>query len=224
MMSSRLVRPAAAAVRRSATQSAIRTYASPAAANTKPPVALFGLDGTYASALYTAAAKQNTLDPTARALSSLNQVLKSDPKLSVILAAPTLSDSDKSQIIAELEKHTGGVDKSGTVKNLLAALAENNRLGLLEGVADKFGTLMGASRGEMELVVTSAAKLDDKTLRRLETAIGKSEYSQGKKLKVTSKVNPDILGGLIVEIGERTMDLSVSSKINRLNKMLTDTV
>jgi F-type H+-transporting ATPase subunit O len=67
-------------------------------------------------------------------------------------------------------------------------------------------------------------KLDDKTLRRLETAIGKSEYSQGKKLKVTSKVNPDILGGLIVEIGERTMDLSVSSKINRLNKMLTDTV
>ena len=61
-------------------------------------------------------------------------------------------------------------------------------------------------------------------LRRLETAVGKSEYSQGKKLKTVTKVNPDLLGGLVVEIGERTIDLSVSSKIARMNKMLTETV
>ena len=67
-------------------------------------------------------------------------------------------------------------------------------------------------------------KLDDKTLRRLETAVSKSEYSQGKKLKTVTRVDPDMLGGLVVEIGERTIDLSVSSKIARLNKMLTDTV
>ena len=83
--------------------------------------------------------------------------MKSDPKLQTILAAPTLSDSDKSQIVAELEKHTGGADKSGTVKNLLSALAENNRLSLLEGVAEKFGTLISAQKGELELTVTSAA-------------------------------------------------------------------
>ncbi|OCT48656.1 ATP synthase subunit 5, mitochondrial [Cladophialophora carrionii] len=224
MMSARLMRPAFAAARRTAPRTAIRTYAAPAAADTKPPVPLFGLDGTYANALYTAAAKQGSLDPTAKAISSLLQILKTDAKLPQILLAPMLSDSDKSQIIAELEKHTGGADKSGTVKNFLQALGENNRLGLLEGVCEKFGTLISAAKGELELVVTSAAKLDEKTLRRLETAISKSEYSQGKKLKVVSKVNPDILGGLIVEIGERTIDLSVSSKISRLNKMLTETV
>merc|ERR1711939_1063738 len=125
MMSSRLMRPAFAAARRTAPRTAVRNYAAPAAADTKPPVALFGLDGTYANALYTAAAKQNVLDPTSKAVSSLFQVLKSDPKLQTILSAPTLSDSDK----------------SGTVKNLLSALAENNRLGLLEGVCDKFSTL-----------------------------------------------------------------------------------
>jgi len=54
--------------------------------------------------------------------------------------------------------------------------------------------------------------------------VSKSEYSQGKKLKTVTKVNPDILGGLVVEIGERTIDLSVSSKIARLNKLLTETV
>ncbi|ETI26459.1 ATP synthase F1, delta subunit [Cladophialophora carrionii CBS 160.54] len=224
MMSARLMRPAFAAARRTAPRTAIRTYAAPAAADTKPPVPLFGLDGTYANALYTAAAKQGSLDPTAKAISSLLQILKTDAKLPQILLAPMLSDSDKSQIIAELEKHTGGADKSGTVKNFLQALGENNRLGLLEGVCEKFGTLISAAKGELELVVTSAAKLDDKMLRRLETAISKSEYSQGKKLKVVTKVNPDILGGLIVEIGERTIDLSVSNKISRLNKMLTETV
>jgi len=223
-MSSRLIRPAFAAARRTAPRTAIRTYATSAAADTKPPVALFGLDGTYANALYTAAAKQGSLDPTSKALSSLLQIFKTDVKLPSILAAPSLSDSDKSQIIAELEKHTGGADKSGTVKNFLQALAENNRLSLLEGICEKFGTLISAARGETELVVTSAGKLDDKLLRRIEAAVGKSEYSQGKKLKVVTKVNPDILGGLVVEIGERTIDLSVSSKISRMNKMLNETV
>ncbi|RVX73743.1 hypothetical protein B0A52_02633 [Exophiala mesophila] len=224
MMSSRLMRPAfAAAARQTAPRTAIRTYAA-AAVDSKPPVALFGLDGTYANALYTAAAKTNNLDPTAKAIASLSSILKSDPKLQTILAAPTLSDSDKSQIVAELEKHTGGADKSGTVKNLLSALAENNRLSLLEGVAEKFGTLISAQKGELELTVTSAAKLEPKLLQRIEQAIAKSEYSQGKKLKTVTVVNPEILGGLVVEVGERTIDLSVSQKIARLNKLLTDAV
>jgi len=105
---------------------------------------------------YTAAAKQSALDPTAKALSSLSQILKADPKLQTILSAPMLKDNDKSQIVAELQKHTGGQDKSNTVKNFLAALAENNRLALLEGVCEKFETLMGAARGEIELFITTA--------------------------------------------------------------------
>lgn len=74
------------------------------------------------------------------------------------------------------------------MKNFLQTLAENNRLGLLEGVCEKFTQLMGAYRGEMELVITSAAKLDERMVRRLETAVGKSEYSHGKKIKVVTKV------------------------------------
>lgn len=86
-------------------------------------------------------------------------------------------------------------------------------------------------------------QLDVKTLSRLESAVSKSQYvGQGKKLKVTNKVfprprnmttcqipkltihqvNSDILGGLIVEIGDRTIDLSVSARIAKMNKLLTD--
>jgi F-type H+-transporting ATPase subunit O len=105
---------------------------------------------------YTAAAKTNALDPTARSLETLSSVFKKDAKLNEILHAPSLSVSDKQQIVQELQKHIGNQDKEGIVKNFLATLADNNRLGVLEGVVEKFGVLMGAHRGEVELVVTSA--------------------------------------------------------------------
>ena len=50
----------------------------------------------------------------------------------------------------------GGADKGDTVKNFLKTLADNNRLGILQGVCEKFATLMGAARGEVDLTVTSA--------------------------------------------------------------------
>lgn len=141
-----------------------------------------------------------------------------------------------------MQKNLGSQDKEGIVKNFLQTLAQNNRLGVLAGVVDKFGVLMGAHRGEVELTVTSATvctfqelgmemgtdivqPLDNRTLSRLEAAIHKSEYvANGQKLKVVSKVNPEIRGGLIVEIADRTIDLSVSAKMAKMNKLLKDTL
>ncbi|KAH6847911.1 ATP synthase delta subunit-domain-containing protein [Chaetomium sp. MPI-CAGE-AT-0009] len=202
-----------------------RAFAAPAAPSQKvqPPVALFGLDGTYATALYTAAVKTSSLEPTARGLAALGSLFQKDAKLVTILHAPTLSAADKTAIVAELQKNTGASGE--TVKNFLTTLAENNRLGLLPGVCTKFSELMSAARGEVEMVVTSAQPLDNKTLSRLEAAVSKSSYAgAGKKLKVKNTVNPDIVGGLVVEVGDRTIDLSVSAKLAKMNKLLTDTL
>ncbi|KAK6504883.1 ATP synthase F0 subcomplex subunit OSCP atp5 [Arthrobotrys musiformis] len=208
---------------RAAVISSLRTYATAAAADAKPPVALYGIDGTYASSLYIASAKNSTLDTVDKSLKSLKTLLEKDPKLTGVISSPTLSASDKSSLIAEIQKAVPGASGDKNFKNLLEVLAENNRLGLLGGIAEKFGVLMGAHRGEVEATITSAQALDQKTIGRLEAAIGKSKYiQQGQKLKVVNKVNPEVLGGLVVEIGDRTIDLSVSSKIAKLNKLLTD--
>lgn len=103
---------------------------------------------------YTAAQKSSTLDPTASALSKLSALIAKDSKLSAILSAPTLSAEDKSAIVAELAKQSGA--QGPTIKNFLDALAENNRLGLLGGVCEKFETIHSAARGEVEMTVTSA--------------------------------------------------------------------
>jgi F-type H+-transporting ATPase subunit O len=96
-------------------------------------------------------------------MDALSGLFKKDPKLVEVLGAPTLSVSDKQQIVQELQKNLGSQDKEGIVKNFLATLAENNRLGVLAGVVEKFGVLMGAQRGEVELTVTSATVRSAKT-------------------------------------------------------------
>ncbi|KAI9901781.1 hypothetical protein N3K66_003598 [Trichothecium roseum] len=229
MFSRQVVRSARAAAlpQRAAAAASLRmparTYAAAASADVKAPKAVFGLDGTYATALYTAAAKSSTIDPTAKALSTLGGLIARDAKLAGILGAPTLGAEDKKAIVAELTKQSGS--QAPTVKNFLDALAENNRLGLLGGVCDKFAELVAAARGEVEMKVTSAQNLDSKILSRLESAVAKSAHvGPGKKLKVTNEVNPDIVGGLVVEVGDRTIDLSVSSRIAKMNKLLNDSL
>jgi F-type H+-transporting ATPase subunit O len=94
-------------------------------------------------------------------MAALNEVYQKDPKLATIMTAPTLSTEDKSAIIAELAKHTGGADKGDTVKNFLKTLADYNRLSLLKSICEKFGELMSASKGEIELTITSASVSND---------------------------------------------------------------
>lgn len=120
-------------------------------------------------------------------MENFQATFKKDAQLQKILTAPTLSVEDKTAIVAELQKTTGVTDN--TLKHFLETLAQNNRLAILEGVSEKFGTLMSAARGEVEMTITSAAPLDAKVVKQLETAVGKSQYvGQGKKLKVVPKV------------------------------------
>jgi F-type H+-transporting ATPase subunit O len=101
--------------------------------------------------------KNSTLENTAKAINALHEIYNRDAKLATIMQAPTLSVEDKSAIITELQKQIGGTDKGDTVKNFLSTLADYNRLGLLKGVCEKFGDLMSASKGEVELTVISAS-------------------------------------------------------------------
>ena len=124
-----------------------------------------------------------------KAVESLTQTFKKDARLQNIISSPTLTAEDKKQIVAEIQKSSNVQDKSNTVSNFLNTLAENNRLSVLEGVLEKFGQLMSAARGEVEMTIISASPLDQKVVKQLETAVSKSQYvGANKKLKVVPKV------------------------------------
>ncbi|EPX73527.1 F0-ATPase delta subunit [Schizosaccharomyces octosporus yFS286] len=194
--------------------------AATAAASARPPIQLHGLDGVYASSLYTAAVKESKLDRVEKALTTLGATLKERPELSQFISNPSINYEDKKLIVSSLSKMTGGDALLGNFFNLLSV---NNRLALLSRIQNQFEKIMRAQRGEVEVTITSAAPLDSKTLSRLESKIAKSKYGKGKLL-VQNKVSPSILGGLILEIGDNILDVSVSSRVNHLNQLMTDAI
>lgn len=199
----------------------VRSLAT-ASASIKPPVQLFGLDGTYATALFTAAAKESSIDKASASVEKLNNAIKEDSKLNLILSNPSLSFDSRKQVISTI---VSTLRLEPIVSNLLTVLSENNRLELFSSIAKQFSVLNSAYNGIVEATVISAKPLDSRTLSRLQKAIAGSKFvGQGKSLKITNEVDPQILGGLIVEVAGNSVDLSVSNKVTKLNKVLTESI
>ncbi|CCH60138.1 hypothetical protein TBLA_0C03350 [Henningerozyma blattae CBS 6284] len=199
----------------------IRAASTASKSSVKVPVKLFGIDGTYATALFTAAAKDSDINAAAKSLSSLANVVETDKKVQDILNTPALSAEDRTDIVNVLVKSSSPVDK--TVSNMLSILAENNRLSILPKISNQFSILADAYNGIVKGTVTSSVKLDSKIFKRLEKSIASSELvGQGKTLRLENVIKPDIKGGLIVEVGDKTVDLSLATKIQRLNKLLEE--
>lgn len=200
----------------------VRSLAS-ASKGVKPPVQLFGLDGTYATALFTAASKNSSVESASKSLNQLSQTVTKDAKLASILSNPALSAGDRSIVAETLAKSQSNIDSS--VANLLKVLAENNRLDLLGAVSTQFGKLTDAYNGLIQATITTAQPLDSKLFKRVEKALSQSSLvGNGKTLKLENVVKPEIQGGLVVEIADRTVDLSISSKINKLNQVLNEAI
>ncbi|GBC05400.1 hypothetical protein RclHR1_06200005 [Rhizophagus clarus] len=199
-----------------------RSYATPASTKTvKVPLTLYGIEGRYATALFGAASKQQTLEKVETELNKIKTVIDKDSIIRNFLEDPSLSRQVKKTGIQGLLKDGKYTE---TTKNFFIVLAENGRLGITTKIINSFQSLMTANRGEVPVTIVSVKELDSNILRRLEKSLAKF-LDPGQKLIVTNKVNPSILGGLVVEIGnDKTIDLSVSSKLAKLNKLLTDAV
>jgi len=190
------------------------------AKSVKPPIQLFGIDGTYATALYSASVQDSSVAQSFQELSKVDNLIKTDAKVKNFLLDPSLTKQDKTSVIETIAKK---LSLEKTTTNFLKVLSENNRLDHLSGIYEKFGQLNDASQGVVEAKITSAKPLESKILKRLQTSIAKSSFvGEGKTLKLSNDVNPDILGGLIVEVGDRTVDLSIQAKVAKINQSLAE--
>ncbi|KAJ3335459.1 ATP synthase subunit O, mitochondrial [Gonapodya sp. JEL0774] len=183
---------------------------------------LHGLDGRYATALFSAAKKSNAVDAVERDLNRIKSLMQSDEKFKFFVETPIIPRDEKKGGLKEIFVKGG---YSPVTQNFFDVLADNGRLDQTSKIFNSFEILLLASRGLVSCAVTSAKELDAATLRRVEAILTKSNLlEKGQRITVTSKVNPSILGGLVIEIGDKTIDLSVSSKIAKLNRLLTETI
>ncbi|XP_035579165.1 ATP synthase subunit O, mitochondrial-like [Zalophus californianus] len=185
----------------------------------QPPLQVYGIEGRYATALYSAASKQNKLEQVEKELLRVAQILK-EPKMAASIMNPCIKRSVK---VKNLSDMSAKERFSPLTSNLINLLAENGRLYNTPGVISAFSTMMSVHRGEVPCTVTTASPLDESTLTELKTVL-KSFLSKGQVLKLEVKTDPSILGGMIVRIGERYADMSAKTKIQKLSRAMLEVV
>lgn len=168
------------------------------------------LAGRYASALFDLAAEDGTVTAVESDLDTVESALVESPDLLAVTQSPQLSRADQGEAVAGVAAHLG---LSELTKNFLGVLAGNRRLYALPGIIAAFRSIAAAQRGEVTAEVTSAHALSDDQLATLKDKLTARE---GRTVKLTSKVDPDLLGGLVVTIGSKRIDGSIRTRLNSL--------
>jgi len=195
------------------TTSAARAAAQ-ATALVKPSLQLFGIEGRYAHALFSAASKQGKLDQVEKELKSLKKAIDGSKKFQGFLDDPTKSRAEKT---ATVKKALSNI--SPTTLNFFTTLAENNRLQNTREILNAFESLMSSHRSEVQCTVTSAEALDEKTLKSLSEAL-QGFAKKGEVLKLSTKVDPTIKGGLVVDVGDKHIDMSIATRVKKYSQIL----
>ena len=169
-----------------------------------------GLAGRYANALFELALDQKSVDVVSADLAGLRQAMETSPDLTRLVKSPVFSAEDHAKALKPILAQMG-VNELTTKFVLL--LAAKRRLSALTGIIRAFETQVAKSRGETEAEVTAARALSDTEITELKSVL-KSRL--GKEPRLHSKVDPSLLGGLVVKVGSRMIDSSLRTKLDGL--------
>ena len=168
------------------------------------------LSGRYAVALFDLARDGKTLDTVAASLASLKAAIAESADFKGLINSPVLSRDLSGKTIAAVASSMG-IDPLTT--KFLGVLAENRRLSQLPAIIRAYETLLSNHKGETRAEVTSAHPLDAAQL----DALGKNLKARvGREVALDAKVDPAILGGLVVKIGSQMIDSSIRTRLNSL--------
>jgi F-type H+-transporting ATPase subunit delta len=169
-----------------------------------------GIAGRYASALFELASEAKALDKVSDALDAFLTLLDGSPDLERLVKSPVFT-ADK-QVAA-----LAGVLKKAKIDclaaNFLKLVAAKRRLFAVRGMIAAYKALVAEKKGIVSAEVTVAAPLSEKNRAAVLEAL---EARAGKKIALTEKVDPAIIGGLVVKIGSRMIDASLKTKLNAM--------
>ncbi|XP_072295002.1 ATP synthase subunit O, mitochondrial [Eucyclogobius newberryi] len=183
----------------------------------RPPIQVYGVEGRYATALFSAASKQKKLDQVEQELIKVKTMIL-DPKLSSVVMNPHVKRSVKQKTFNDVLTKA---KVSPITVNLINVLSDNGRLSLTGDVITAFGKMMSAHRGEVICSVTTAQPLDEASLAELKVALN-GFLKKGETIMLETKSDPEILGGMIVSIGDKYVDMSTKTKIQKLTKLIRE--
>ncbi|HEX7875905.1 MAG TPA: F0F1 ATP synthase subunit delta [Sphingobium sp.] len=168
------------------------------------------LSGRYAVALFDLARDGNALDTVAGSLAAIKSAIAESTDFKGLINNPVLSRDAAGKTIAAVASSMG-IDPLTT--NFLGVLAQNRRLSQLPAVIRAYETLLSNHKGEVRAEVTSAHPLDVSQVTSLQQSL---RARVGREVALDAKVDPAILGGLVVKIGSQMIDSSIRTRLNSL--------
>jgi F-type H+-transporting ATPase subunit delta len=177
-------------------------------------VSVSGLAGRYATALFELASESKALDAVGSDLTRLSALIDGSKDLARLVRSPVFSREDQGKAIGAVLDRLG-VDQ--LTKNFIGLLAQKRRLFALPGIVRDFETLLANQRGQMSAEVVSAQPL--KAEQRTALA-GTLKDALKREVRIAERVDPTLLGGLIVKVGSRQIDSTLKSKLVRLERAM----
>jgi F-type H+-transporting ATPase subunit delta len=175
-----------------------------------------GVSGRYATALFELARDEKSIDAVKADLDKFDAMLNDSADLKRLVRSPVFAaDAQLKALSAVLEK--AGV--SGISANFLRVLTTNRRLFAVTDVIRAFRALVARFKGEASADVTVAEPLSDKNLDALKSAL---KTISGKDVTLNVKVDPSIIGGLVVKLGSRMVDSSLRTKLNSIKNAMKE--
>ena len=167
----------------------------------------------YARALFEAAKEHDVLDRVRDELGEFAEALEDNRSLQVFLFSPYFSSDEKREGVKKIVS-----DADERTVNFLELLAERHRMPAIFRIKREFDALWADENQLLPVTVTSAVELDEGLVQD----IGKRIQEQtGRKVELSSNVDPDVLGGLMVRVGNVVLDSTVRNRLERLRKQVT---
>lgn len=164
----------------------------------------------YAEALFQVAKQKGKLDAIREQLAQVADALESDRDLAVFFFSPYFSSAEKSDGLKRAVK-----DGEPELVNFLALLIEKHRMPVIYRIRRQFDALWAKENKRLGVTVTSAIELDPEIVKRIGSEI---EEQTGNTVELQSRVDPDILGGLVVQVGNMVLDTSIRNRLEKLRK------
>jgi F-type H+-transporting ATPase subunit delta len=174
-----------------------------------------GLAGRYATALFDLAADTKIIDQVAESLDKISQALVEVADVQALIGSPMISRAQGAKAIVAV---AGQLGLDALTTKFLGVLAANRRLASLKAICGAYRQLLAGYRNETAAEVTSAHSLTDAQLAALKA---KLRSSLGQDITLITKVDPAILGGLVVKVGSKLIDSSLKTKLDSLSLAMT---
>jgi ATP synthase F1 delta subunit len=164
----------------------------------------------YSRALFEVAKEHGKLDLVREQLGQFADALNDNRDLAVFLFSPYFSTEEKKEGL-----HKAVVDADPTILNFLETLLERHRMPAIYRIRAAFDRRWDEENRRLPVLITSAVELDEATVRNIGDRIGEQT---GQKVELTSRVDPDILGGIVLRVGNSILDASIKHRLDQLRK------